>query len=323
MLLSAVAYEFSGPESQNRPCIFDCGYLQEMCSCLITIRKPLEEDIDSFSDFDQSSSSHLDQHTEFGRPDETVSLQPEQWADDGELYVSLSHYTVLEFLLSPHIIETPVAYFSLSLELIRSQFASNVLKQALTANPEGVSTDWVHDREVYCLTLACALDMDDIQTKPELQDLFLQYLAPSSLHYTRFGAIQSRIILSIDYSSEYFLKHTAASFKWTAALAQHSQIYTSAATLLNFLLLQRHCPRNASLSIIRRLLSGRNIQDLLETQLCSIFVHEPGESLNGQGPQSCHIEHAGTVREIVQSRQNRPSQAWLVDLINAIEYNTK
>ncbi|KAI7770180.1 hypothetical protein LZL87_002551 [Fusarium oxysporum] len=94
-----------------------------------------------------------------------------------------------------------IARLSTQLRILRHVSRANsieirksVLKQALAADPEGTNTDWIHDREAYCLTLGCALYMPDILADSDLQDLFLRYINPCAPHYSRFEAIQSKIV---------------------------------------------------------------------------------------------------------------------------------
>ncbi|KAF5622406.1 heterokaryon incompatibility protein het-E-1 [Fusarium sp. NRRL 25303] len=129
LLLSAVAYEHFGYETEGQNSIIDFEYLQEICSCLITVRYVPGDIFDS-------------------RQEDSTGLQAREATGGQDLYVSLAHYTVLEFL--------------------------SVLKQALAADPEGTNTDWIHDREAYCLTLGCALYIHDILADSDLQDLFLR-----------------------------------------------------------------------------------------------------------------------------------------------------
>ncbi|KAG4262097.1 hypothetical protein FPRO03_10970 [Fusarium proliferatum] len=154
LLLSAVTYEHFGYEIEGQNSIIDFEYLQEICSCLITVRYVPGDIFDS-------------------RQEDSTGLQAEEATGEQDLYVSLAHYTVLEFLVSPHVFQPNFAFFAMSPELIRLKFAKSVLKQALSADPEGTNTDWIHDREAYCLTLGCALYIHDILAESDLQDLFL------------------------------------------------------------------------------------------------------------------------------------------------------
>ncbi|KAF4339648.1 ankyrin repeat [Fusarium beomiforme] len=149
LLLSAVTYEYLGCEANNQNSIIDLEYFQEICSCLITVRHVPGDIFDTLLE-------------------ESPGSQAKVGTDGEDLYVSLTHYTVLEFLLSPHVSQTNFAFFAMSSELIRLEFARTVFKQALAADPKGTSTDWIHDREAYCLTLGCALYICNTNESPSV-----------------------------------------------------------------------------------------------------------------------------------------------------------
>ena len=279
LLLSAVAYDFYESGSNAGTCIFDCDYLQELCSCLMSVRTDIE-------------NSGLD-----GRS----NTQDIESSDGAELVVSLAHYTVMEFLTSPHILQTRIAYFALSPDLIDSEFATSILKQAVEADPGGTATDWARDREAYCLTLGCALNRTVLLDKPGVLELFIQYLTPSNPHFSRFRAIQDRIVLSNDGCEVYHLGKLPARFHKTSVVNWNDH---SAEALLNLLLIP-HEPMKISLPIIQRLCFGRSIQELLETRLCVTLVGEASADLEGlwfDAYQSALVKFEGTVREILWSR---------------------
>ncbi|KAF5644595.1 ankyrin repeat [Fusarium sp. NRRL 52700] len=213
LLLSAVTCEHFGYEAEGQSSTIDLGYLQEICSCLITVRH-VSGDI-----FDYPMGVSPGIHTK-------------ESTDGQDLYVSLAHYTVLEFLVSPHVFQPNFAFFAMSPELIRLKFAKSVLNQAPTVDPEGTNTDWIHDREAYCLTLGCALYMHDILSNSGLQDLFLRYINPCAPHYPRFEAIQAQIVQGDEGSRCYFLRHIPARVQWD------SETGGLGATLMNLLLLR-------------------------------------------------------------------------------------
>nr|RBQ97257.1 hypothetical protein FVER53263_06745 [Fusarium verticillioides] len=155
LLLSAVTNEHFGSEAKGQKSIIDLEYLKEICGCLITVRYVSGDIFDNWTG-------------------ESPRLQTREVIDGEDLYVSLAHYTVLEFLVSPHVFQPNCAFFTMSLELVRLKFAKSVLRQALEADPKGTSTDWIHDREAYCLTLGCALDMYEILADSDLPDLLLR-----------------------------------------------------------------------------------------------------------------------------------------------------
>ncbi|TVY63617.1 Vegetative incompatibility protein HET-E-1 [Fusarium oxysporum f. sp. cubense] len=281
LLLSAVTYEHFGYETKEQDSIIDLGYLQEICSCLITVRYVSGDIFDCPMDV-------------------FPGLQTKEYTDGQDLYVSLAHYTVLEFLVSPHVFQPNFALFAMSPELVRLKFANSVLKQALAAEPGGTNTDWIHDREAYCLTLGCALYMHDILTDSDLQDLFLQYINPSAAHYSRFEAIQSKIVKGDENSRCYFLRHIPARVQWVPTEDDNSG---SGAALMNLLLLRHHSIQRELLPMIRRLLSGRQIQELLNARVTATFLDEADEALDESGNYLCTNTLHGMVWEIVQSRQ--------------------
>ncbi|KAF5539299.1 heterokaryon incompatibility protein het-E-1 [Fusarium mexicanum] len=258
LLLSAVTYEHFGYETEGQDSIIDLGYLQEICGRLITVRY-VSGDI-----FD-------------GPMGMSPGLQTKDSADDHDLYVSLAHYTVLEFLVSPPVFQPDVAFFAMSPELIRLKFAKSVLRQALAADPGGTNTDWTHDREAYCLTLGCALYMHDILADSDLQDLFLRYINPCAPHYTRFEAIQSQIVQGDENSRCYFLRHIPARVQWVAT---EDEIGGLAVALMNLLLPRHQSIQSELMPMIGRLLSGREMQELLNATVTATFLDEVDEVLD-------------------------------------------
>ncbi|ENH70495.1 Vegetative incompatibility protein HET-E-1 [Fusarium oxysporum f. sp. cubense race 1] len=278
LLLSAVTYEHFGSETKGQKSIIDLEYLKEICSCLITVRYVPGDIFDSWLE-------------------ESPGLQAREATDGEDLYVSLAHYTVLEFLVSPHVCQPNFAFFAMSPELIRLKFAKSVLKQALAADPKGTSTDWIHDREAYCLTLGCALYLHDILAETDLQDLFMLYIHPSSPHYSRFEAIQSRIVQGDEGSRCYFLRHIPARIHCSTTEYTCSG---TAATLMNILLLWSGSMHKELMPMIRRLLAGRQIQELLDTKVTVTFIEESEEELEEAGNGLCENTLDGAVWEIVQ-----------------------
>lgn len=281
LLLSAVTYEHFGYETEGQNSIIDFEYLQEICSCLITVRYVPGDIFDS-------------------RQEDSPGLQAEEATGGQDLYVSLAHYTVLEFLVSPHVFQPNFAFFAMSPELIRLKFAKSVLKQALAADPEGTNTDWIHDREAYCLTLGCALYIHDILADSDLQDLFLRYINPCSPHYSRFEAIQSKIVQSDENSSCYFLRHIPARFHCSET---KDTCFGSAAALMNLLLLRHQSIQKGLMPMIRRLLEGRPVQEFLNVRVTATFLDEADEDLDRNGSRLCQNTLNGMVWEIVQWRQ--------------------
>ena len=252
LLLSAVSYDLYGGISRLGDQNYNLDDLQELCGCLITF-STAEDESDPIEPSESPSST-------IGNSNSEMSLQ-DSCNNDADLFVSLAHYTVIEFLNSPLILQTPVSCFALSGETIRRQFAMSVLRQALKANPAKRSTDWIHDREAYCLTLGCALYSQSFAADSELQDLFIQYFNPVNPHFCRFRAIQERIVISFEF---YLLSMLPIHVRGDPKLVE---LHDYVVTLLNILLV---CDR----SLARRLILDKNIdiQELLSTQVTATFL---------------------------------------------------
>ncbi|KAF5969529.1 ankyrin repeat [Fusarium coicis] len=277
LLLSAVTYEHFGSEAKGQKSIIDLDYLKEICGCLITVRYVPGDIFDNWVG-------------------ESPRLQTREAIDGEDLYVSLAHYTVLEFLVSPHVFQPNCAFFTMSLELVRLEFAKSVLRQALEADPKGTSTDWIHDREAYCLTLGCALDMHEILADSDLHDLFLRYINPCAPHYARFEAIQSQIVQSDEGSRCYFLRHIPARVEWAIT---ENEIGRLGVALMNILLLQHQSIQRELMPLIRRLLSGRQLHELLNATVTATFLDEADEE--DENGNQLYVLH-GMVWEIVKWR---------------------
>jgi hypothetical protein len=199
-------------------------------------------------------------------------------------YVTLAHYTVLEFLTSPHILQTRVAFFTLSIETIDIEFETSVLRQALAANPAGQSTSWESDREAYCLTLGAALGrLGDV----DVNRLLIQYFNPANPHYVRFRAIQERIHSNDDGSSDgFYLGYLPAALCTPSAPGGHDP---AAEVLLNIILIPERISDLGFLPYVEHLAGGRSLDELLGVTVSGFFV----------GGKSYDV-HAfkGTVREI-------------------------
>jgi hypothetical protein len=223
---------------------------------------------------------------------------------EAEVFATFSHYTVMEFLTSPHVLGTSAFFFSLSAELIESEFAIAVLRQALAAEPAPLapSADWVLDREAYCLTLGSALAYGSLCYIPVLVDLFLQFLAPSRPHYGRLRAIQERIRLRSDESQAYFVRLLPFS---VVDLATGKPDDTGAGILLNLVLLH---PGDflSSYDLIRRLLETTSSRGLLDAKLSAVFFTNVFDFASGRAEKGdATITFSGTVREIYEERKGR------------------
>lgn len=221
LLVAAAEYDLYGPSASVAKTgdhrMFAVERLRDLCSCLLTFkcisgREDGGTDTDTTADTDTDASSVTSSVT---------TLVP----DDGYkvFTVSISHYTVMEFLVSSYLLSNPsISVFSLSPAKIQYEFATSVFRQALAAetnlhnhdDPNTSVTDWETDREAYCLTLGCALafmgpsDLDlDIEAgeADRLAELVLQYFNPINPHFRRFRGIQRRIALDPLASGVYYL----------------------------------------------------------------------------------------------------------------------
>jgi hypothetical protein len=287
LLLSAVAYDFSGTEFGSRAGTYDCDYLKELCGCLVTLRSDDSDVIDE----EESEPSPLGEGT--GTKHGIQAVQPEISVNGTDLFVSLAHYTVLEFLTSTYILQTGVSSLALSSKLVWPEFVASVLRQAVAANPAGTSADWATDREAYCLTVGCALySDDDFSDNPEIQDLFIQYLNPTRRHYPRFKAIQTRIWEnpSKDESFCFFITKLPIQVLEISTLSQPDGY---AATLLNIVLIKPgFLVWNTSPPLLERFLAGNNLEELLSTKLCATYI-------GGEETEVEMVVAEGTIREMV------------------------
>lgn len=189
--------------------------------------------------------------------------------EDGCPAVSLAHYTVLEFLTSAHILQTRVAFFSLSIATIESEFAVSVLRQALEASPTATSASWEHDREAYCLTLSCALS---IFRGSVPHGLLMQYLNPANPHFVRFSAIQERINMDDNNSFGFYLGYLPGAVCSPSAPGGHD---VAAEILLNILLLPDRFGQY--IPMVEQLAGGRNLDNLLDVDVAGFFVENTPE----------------------------------------------
>ncbi|KAI9157949.1 Vegetative incompatibility protein [Paramyrothecium foliicola] len=134
--------------------LFDCDYLQELCGCLITIRA-----IQKTGGFNRAGDAQKmiglfgTLTTKDVTPSDITNVEYTGQPDGSDVYASIAHYTVMEFLSSPHILSTSVSSFAMSSDYMITEFCASILRQAVEADPGGSGTDWAHDREPYCLTL--------------------------------------------------------------------------------------------------------------------------------------------------------------------------
>ncbi|KAH8913014.1 hypothetical protein BR93DRAFT_906681 [Coniochaeta sp. PMI_546] len=203
ILLSAVSHDLG-----IRTDTYTVDDVKELCGCLIDV---------SADAASRESHSPPDELATAGKPlPRNHHLPSTYWpvvnkeqdatpGADSELFVSLAHYTVREFLESAHIQKTNVAFFSLPLTTTTFEFTQSVLRQALYSDPTSSATDWVVDREAYCLALSCAIYCTALNARLDIQDLFLGYYNPSMPHYRRILSIQQRLLGTFDHSSRHYL----------------------------------------------------------------------------------------------------------------------
>ncbi|RYP78839.1 hypothetical protein DL771_000224 [Monosporascus sp. 5C6A] len=255
LLLQAVAYDLHQADPDIDMSMYNLEDLEDLCGCLIII-SPNDNEYKDRTDLDFSVSTALE--------DDFQGAQRTPLTSGTDLFVHLAHYTVAEYLSSPLILETPIAFFSLSTNSVRSEFALSIIRQALGADPMGHATDWVHDREAYCLTLGCARHLL-LANNPEIQDMFIRYYHPESPHYRRFRAIQKRILLTEDnVSSRYLVKNLVARNLGDPALRN---LHGDAIALLNML-------RVHDSELARALAKQGNASELLEAKLRVSFLEK-------------------------------------------------
>ncbi|KAK4209422.1 hypothetical protein QBC37DRAFT_54482 [Rhypophila decipiens] len=209
ILVSAAEYDLYGRTNKSSSLDVDRNYdierLRELSDCLLTFKCISGGEPDDNSMTSSTTTLVNDAGTD-------------ACATKAVYVVSVSHYTVVEFLESSYISSNPlVSYFSLPQGVIRYEFATSIFRQAIEADPnrDGPSaTDWETDREAYCLTLGCAIafyshdDFDrDLEAgeADDLADLALHYFNPSNLHFSRFREIQQRIAVDPIGSGVYYL----------------------------------------------------------------------------------------------------------------------
>ncbi|RYO81887.1 hypothetical protein DL766_002101 [Monosporascus sp. MC13-8B] len=248
LLLQAVAYDLRQADPDIDMSTYNLEDLEDLCSCLITISPNVKDYEHRTSDDTSISTAHEDNFQGTKGTPSTSST---------DLFVRLAHYTVAEYLSSPLILQTPIAFFALPTESVVSEFALSVMRQALGVDPMGIATDWVYDREAYCLTLGCTLDWTLFADNPEIQEMFIRYVHPESPHYCRFWAIQKRILLANDLSSSYLLQYLVARNLGDPALRS---LHNDAIALMNILRLHQY-------ELAKRLVERRKGSELLEAKL--------------------------------------------------------
>lgn len=280
LLVSAVSYDLSPASPDSKPVVYDSDDLRELCGCLITFSSE-SEDMPKEKQENSESLDTIDQK------------QGRQIAGPPSL-VSLAHYTVMEFLTSPLILKTYVSQFALDEGIIFNEFALSCIKQALSASPEGKSTDWEKDREAYCLTIVCAFGLRFIyfEDRLDIQDLWMQYYDPARSHFARLPSIQSRIIHSPGLSRNYMLRRLPILQNAQQTL---TQTQLQAATMLNLL-----CASAMPPEPLLRFMKGKNAKDILQVRL-PVQVNQ--STLEGTIPEILlqHTRYGKSLRWILKT----------------------
>jgi hypothetical protein len=278
VLLSAIAYDLSHGNAVPYPSQYTLEDLEELCGCLITISPATD-------------SAIIDTHNTFSPgADKTEAMTRQgQLGDPAELFVTLAHYTVVEFLSSSMIHQTSVSYFALSNEEIREEFATSVIRQALDADPNGSATDHIRDREAYCLTLACGLHYFDFSIKSDIIDLFVQYLNPAKPHYRRLPGIQKRLMSTTGVSRFYLVNDLVTR---NVGDALQADLHNDAITILNMAIMSES-------NTFRRFHRQEKTKKFFLVHLSLIFMGRPGGGKN----EVTEVLHEGTVFDIFMSRK--------------------
>lgn len=156
---------------------YDEETLRELCGCLISI-----------------SPGDPFRHLDYGPPEVPV--------------VSFAHYTVLEYLNSPRISNTPAKYF----HMLKSEADLEVLKvvaqKALSSPLDHQDVKDMRYRDnvaIYCWAstfYALRIWNFDIASRDDLYDLFFDFVDPSSCHYEDFCT-------SMKIGGRFYLEHYA------------------------------------------------------------------------------------------------------------------
>lgn len=289
VLLSAVRYDLGGAENTLGSHSHEFDYLKELCGCLLTFANDMEdvERMETTYPFTNAEYEYLD-----AQDGETPSRESPTARDD--VFVSLAHYTVLEFLESPSIVQTSASNFALTAEIIDTEFTTSVLRQAINACPEKMEADWMNDREAYCLTLACALPDNVFSNKPNVQELFIEYFDPARPHYRRIHAIQKNTFLGNDWSFRgFYINHLPIQVQ---EISRSRQPVGQAATLLNILLI-------AGYELAETFMLGKDLKETFSIKLSTTWICEKGAA-SSRIIRSETLE--GTVMEIIKQRPFAP-----------------
>jgi len=298
VLLRAVAFDLNGPSSNTEKLTYDLDDLQDLCGCLITISGPVEEQFDikegavarSVTSALPPSSPSISSKWEGSGSPPTPDFTDWNYLKSSnqnprELFVSLAHYTVEEFLSSELILSTPVSFYSLS-GSFEAEYCLSALRQALGADPMDQDDNWITNREAYCLVLSCCANQrDDMARIPGALGMIERYYDPTGRHFRRIQAIQDRIGRDKSDALAYYV--------WTLASdvrnASTGEGNGAAGVLLNLLL------GSSPIGMLNSFSTGKDIESLLRTRLTASF---PGVTdLPSDGPRRHVIE--GTIYEIM------------------------
>ncbi|KAK8077233.1 hypothetical protein PG996_003403 [Apiospora saccharicola] len=282
VLASAASHDLQLSGVESDPNFYNIGYFGELCGCLITISNTVSE-ADIMLDWtDKAAAQDL-------TPDAcNLSL------------ITFAHYTVLEFLASPFILETDVSYFALTVTTILNEFSRSVLLQAVNADPKCPGVSWLHDREAYCLTLAPALIVNE--DWEDTANLVLRYCDPRSPHYSRIPKVRRFLAGIVGGWSFYFIYDIP---EYHLKDHPHTDIAGEASILLNILLIG-YIDHSAATILQVFLAQSHDLRELLATQLTVT-----NDTLDG------NVSVTGTVLAILfhhdQDGTSLKSMYWLVD----------
>ena len=172
--------------------------VRELCGCLITVtERPLP-----FTDFLRPLHMlpPLGGECKF-----YIKAGNDEDAPMGS-FVSIAHYTVLEFLSSERIASSSAQYFSMTQRDVKNSFFNSVLRQSLAADPSGILADWVRDREAYCLTLVpLIMPTEPDSIDPDTLELCVQYFLPTSSHFPRLRTIQYYLVAGCSSARAFYI----------------------------------------------------------------------------------------------------------------------
>ncbi|KAH6672655.1 hypothetical protein F5X68DRAFT_246927, partial [Plectosphaerella plurivora] len=298
MLLSAVTWDVFGPDASRTASAIDLEELQELCGCLMTFREDDTEDSD-----EDMEDDILQPEQPINLMDNPFDVEERSSTNAPELYVSIAHYTVLEFLTSEHILETPVSYFALRYDNLDTEFARGVLSQALAANPHRGSNDWVTDREAYCLTLGAALKTGGYLADASLRKLYLRYLSPSEPHYARFRPLLVELSKGRENSTSFYINELPIEY---LEPLNGSGRTPAAETLLNLELLRYGRPTDADM--LAELPVGRPVSALLEASVRLLVRRAQFTQESGDDQQE--MECGGTVGSLLSDWSEKGVRPW-------------